>query len=267
MITAKNWDDRLFSGRNKAYGAYELRQRYVRHTSRALLSTVIGVRIALATPIIMAALTPKEDRLHAKRKQTDMVVLIELPRVEELSVVVPPPPVEPLAPQRPQLQYLTPQVVPDEQTTAQTLPDIDDFEKADSGIQTIKGDEGALPEITGQPDGTGGYPDEIGDDRPPAPDEFVPLTVEPQSINMDEIKRRIRHPQLAKESGIQGKVIVRVLINKQGKYERHIVLKSPRPLLLQAVEQGLPNIEFTPGIQGNKPVPVWVTIPFDFRLE
>jgi hypothetical protein len=36
-----DWDERLFSGRNKAYGAYKLRKQYVRVTGQVLLSTVI----------------------------------------------------------------------------------------------------------------------------------------------------------------------------------------------------------------------------------
>ncbi|MCS6894717.1 MAG: TonB family protein [Bacteroidia bacterium] len=101
------------------------------------------------------------------------------------------------------------------------------------------------------------------------PDPTATIQVEkgPVPTNMDDIKKRIVYPPLAKEANIQGKVIVRVLVGKEGRYERHIVLRSPHKLLTEAVEKELPNLSFTPGIKDGKPVKVWVTIPFDFSLK
>jgi len=52
-----------------------------------------------------------------------------------------------------------------------------------------------------------------------------------------------------------------------GVFVKHVVLKSPHKILTEAVEKELPNLEFTPGIHAGKPIKVWVTIPFDFRLQ
>lgn len=105
----------------------------------------------------------------------------------------------------------------------------------------------------------------------PAPDpdttSFVPIEQLPEPINLDEIRRRIGYPSLAKKAGIQGRVIVRVLVGEDGKYRKHVVRKSPHEILTEAVEKELPNLEFTPSMQAGKPVKVWVTIPFEFRLQ
>ena len=61
-------------------------------------------------------------------------------------------------------------------------------------------------------------------------------------------------------------MIVRVLVDKTGKYKKHVVLKDPHPILTKAVEKKLNMLQFTPGIQGGQPIKVWVTIPFDFKL-
>ncbi len=111
------------------------------------------------------------------------------------------------------------------------------------------------------------HPTTSQEEKDPDPMAYVVVEKEPQPINIDEIKKRIGHPPAAKEAGIQGKVIVRVLVGKNGKYERHIVIKSPHKILTEAVEKELPNLEFTPGIQAGKPIKVWVTIPFDFQLR
>lgn len=99
----------------------------------------------------------------------------------------------------------------------------------------------------------------------PDPTAFVVLEKDPQCLNCEEIRKRIGYPPLAKEAGIQGKVIVRLLIDQNGQYRRHIVLRSPHKLLTEAVERELPSLEFSPGIQAERPVSVWVTLAFDFR--
>jgi len=113
--------------------------------------------------------------------------------------------------------------------------------------------------------------DEVRSPYKPEPDPdvnaFVVVEREPVPINLDEIRRRIVYPPLAEEAGIQGKVIVRVLVGKDGKYRKHVILKSPHKILTEAVEKELPNLEFTPGMLAGKPVKVWVTIPFDICLQ
>lgn len=105
------------------------------------------------------------------------------------------------------------------------------------------------------------------EDPAPDPTDFVAVEKEPQPLNYEEVRKRIGYPLLAKEAGIRGKVIVRVLVSKDGKYEKHIVLRSPHKMLTEAVERELPNLEFSPGIQAGKPVKVWVTTVFDFQLS
>ena len=71
---------------------------------------------------------------------------------------------------------------------------------------------------------------------------------------------------MAKEAEIEGKVIVRVQVDKEGKYVKHLVIKDPHPILTKAVTDKINMLSFTPGIQAGKPIKVWVTIPFDFKL-
>lgn len=120
---------------------------------------------------------------------------------------------------------------------------------------------------TYKPDTATQAADATAEDLVPDPTDFVAVEKEPQPLNYEEVRKRIGYPLLAKEAGIQGKVIVRVLVNKNGKYEKHIVLRSPHKMLTEAVERELPNLEFSPGIQAGRPVRVWVTTVFDFQLS
>lgn len=100
-----------------------------------------------------------------------------------------------------------------------------------------------------------------------SPNDFVILEKEPLPINLDEVKAAISYPANAKENGIQGKVITRIFIDKAGNYVKHIVIKNPHSDLTNAVVEHLPKLRFTPGMQSGKPLAVWMTIPFDFRLS
>lgn len=98
------------------------------------------------------------------------------------------------------------------------------------------------------------------------PNDFVLLEKEPAPLNMEALKGMIGYPVAAKEANIQGKVIVRVYIDQKGTYVKHIVIKDPHPILTNAVTSKIHNLRFSPGIQKGKPIKVWVTIPFDFKL-
>ncbi|MEM7038326.1 MAG: energy transducer TonB, partial [Bacteroidota bacterium] len=100
----------------------------------------------------------------------------------------------------------------------------------------------------------------------PGMNDFILLEKEPAAVNMDEIRKLIGYPPMAKEAEIEGKVIVRVLVNKFGDYVKHAVLKDPHPILTRAVEGKINVLKTTPGVQAGQPIPVWITIPFDFKL-
>ncbi|MCX7606240.1 MAG: TonB family protein [Bacteroidia bacterium] len=269
MATATfNWDDRLFARRNRAYGAYFLRTRYVKHTTRALIIAVSAVGLAIAVPFIKAYIEAKLEGLNRSKKKTVITELMEPPPIDKKNEPPPPPPEQPPPPpQRAQIKFVPPQVVKEEEAKKEeTIANIDTLMKVDPGTKDVEGDPNAIPDI-GEGDGAGNQPVEVAEEKDPDPTAFVAVEKEPQPTNIDDIKRRIGYPPLAKEAGIQGKVIVRVLVGKNGKYEKHLVLKSPHKILTEAVEKELPNLEFTPGIQAGKPIKVWVTIPFDFQLR
>jgi periplasmic protein TonB len=76
------------------------------------------------------------------------------------------------------------------------------------------------------------------------------------------------YPQVAKENGTQGRVIVRFCVTKNGGISQASILKGVSPELdteaLRVVSQ-LPS--FKPGKQGGRPVPVWYMVPISFALQ
>jgi protein TonB len=163
-------------------------------------------------------------------------------------------------------------VVKDEEAPKEEIKMInqDSLDKKDPGLRDQEGDPNA-PVDFGEIDGTGDAPKETREapkeEPDPDPTAFISVEKEPAPANLDIIKSRITYPQAAKDIGVTGKVIVRVLVGPDGKYVKHMILRSPHNLLVAEVEKHLKSLEFTPGIQAGKPVKCWVTIPFSFNLN
>ncbi|GEM_PF-6259592 len=83
-----------------------------------------------------------------------------------------------------------------------------------------------------------------------------------------EIIRRVDpiYPEAALNAGVEGLVVVKVLIDTTGLVERAEIVKS-HPLLDQAAEDAARQFQFKPAQRGNRPVKVWISIPFQFRLS
>ncbi|RMG71138.1 MAG: TonB family protein, partial [Bacteroidetes bacterium] len=101
----------------------------------------------------------------------------------------------------------------------------------------------------------------------PDMDAFFFGDEEPEPINLAQIRQGIGYPRLAREAGIEGTVVVRMLVDEKGHYKKHQMIVPGHPLLADAVTPMLPGLAFTPGIQGGRPRSCWVNIPFRFRLD
>ncbi len=81
-------------------------------------------------------------------------------------------------------------------------------------------------------------------------------------------KPSAKYPDIAKEAGVEGKVIVNVLVETDGHVSEAKVVKSSGDRNLDAAAlEAARKATFTPAKQRDKFVRVWVAIPFDFVLE
>ena len=77
-----------------------------------------------------------------------------------------------------------------------------------------------------------------------------------------------RYPKDAKTQKIQGKVIVRFIVNAKGLVENVSVLKGVSPTMdAESVRVVKTLPKFTPGLLAGKKVPVWYMIPIQFSLK
>ncbi len=104
-------------------------------------------------------------------------------------------------------------------------------------------------------------------DEDPNPNQFIPVTKKPEPLNMQEVVSQVAYPTIAKEGGIEGDIILKVLVDKEGKYVKHTILKTIHPVLVREVEKHIASLTFNPAMQGNNPISFWQVIPFSFRLN
>lgn len=74
------------------------------------------------------------------------------------------------------------------------------------------------------------------------------------------------YPEIARKAGITGQVVVEVLVNKEGKVEA-IGNVHGNEVFHEAAKKAAAKWTFTPAIQNDKPVKVWVSLPFRFQLN
>jgi len=74
------------------------------------------------------------------------------------------------------------------------------------------------------------------------------------------------YPELAKQAGIEGTVLAQLLIGTDGKVYDVVVQSGPE-IFHKSVEAAARQCVFTPAKQRDKPVAVWVAVPFVFSLK
>lgn len=99
----------------------------------------------------------------------------------------------------------------------------------------------------------------------PDPYAFLLCDNVPRLLNLDEVMNSVRFPAVLNEFGLQGDVMVCVLVDQQGRYANHMILKSSHPIFRHYLEPRLPDLRFHPAILRDKPILYWVTMRFTFN--
>ncbi len=90
---------------------------------------------------------------------------------------------------------------------------------------------------------------------------FVPVEKDPQIVKLEKPE----FPSFVWKMGIEGQVVVRVLIDINGKPLDSQILKSTNPIFEQPVIDAVMKSQFAPARMGQGPVAAWLTIPFKFK--
>ena len=268
-----NWVDLVFEGRNKEYGAYVLRKDTGKRNVKSML-LVFAVIIA-----IMAAVAAKVAIENAFPKKVAMETDVELSKLAQKKEAK----VEKKAPVKGEEQKVvekvkssvkfTPPVIKkdSEVKPEEELKSQEDLNKTKTAIGSfdVKGNDEAGGEVLKAKE-------VIAQPEPPKEEEtkvFDVVEVMPsfpggQAALFEWLSKNIKYPVVAEENGVQGRVIVTFVVERNGSITDVQVVKSVDPSLdKEAVRVVKAMPHWIPGKQNGSAVRVKFTVPVTFRLQ
>lgn len=133
--------DIIFDGKNKDYGAYELRKTYNRRITRALIITASVALLALLASILSSTLKEKGDK---KVKMNEMTIQ-DVKQEEKKELPPPPPPPPPKQePPKVEMKQFTPPVIKKDEEVEKPPPPQEELKEAKIDVVSQEGikDEG-----------------------------------------------------------------------------------------------------------------------------
>jgi protein TonB len=223
-------------------GASDLKQNAQRIFRRALIISFAVHLAIIGIYMAMKLYKPPEEAAYTGR----VIRMETLPPPPPLSAT-PPPPVIPINQPIVKPTIGVPVPVPDAQAPEQTI--MTQQELATSLSPFAQGS------------GTGKDSLVIKGDDLPSEGEFVYYEDAPTPVSQPPPP----YPEFAREAGIQGKVILHILVGKDGRV-KSVRVKQSVTGLDDAAKKAVMNWVFKPALSNNKPVAVWVEVPVDFHF-
>jgi protein TonB len=258
-IIKNQWLDIVFEGRNKIYGAYELRKANTKTTVKALIIGSVIFAVAVAAPLI-ASFIPDSGEDDANKDIKIATVKLP-PKKEEVKPNEPPPPPPP--PKVDQVKFVKPVVAKANEVT-EDPPKIEELKDKKVGSETIKGDPDAVLTVD-EPVGTGtaavveednqvyntaGI--EVKPDFPGGIEKFYKF-----------VGNNYKTPE---EEGLKGKVYVTFVVEKDGSLTDIKVLRDiGYGTGAEAIRVLKKCPRWTPGEQNGKKVRVLYSLPITIQ--
>ncbi|GHT24812.1 cell envelope biogenesis protein TonB [Bacteroidia bacterium] len=265
-LTSQKWLDLIFEGKNKTYGAYAMREESSdRHIKSLLIVTLAGLTL-IYLPRLVSAVIPAKVAVE-QTVEVEMVDMSEQEVPEEnklkMEEVEPPPLLK-------ETVKLTPPVIDKDENVRdedlmKTQEELTDT-KAQISVADVEGVEKGGVDIADLQDHK-----VVTQDEPEKVYDHVEVEATFPGGNKEItawLSKNIQYPPVAAEQGIQGKVILRFVVEKDGSIGEVQILRPLDPSLdkeAQRVVKKMPR--WTPGKNNGHAVRVWFNLPITFRLE
>ena len=121
------------------------------------------------------------------------------------------------------------------------------------------------------PDPPGPHSDVAAEETPLSLSEFLPEYPGGETALLQFLAKNIQYPEPCVDSGVEGKVYIRFVVEKDGQVSNVVVLRQPQgdygDLLGKEAVRVVRKLEkFKPGMQNGKRVRVYYTLPVTFKL-
>lgn len=280
-LSSKEWTDIIFDGKNKEFGAYQLRRNSDKRHNRAVLATLIGLIVILVGAYFLGMYNDfrakqHEAELQAQLEQQLAQMAEEVPEEEA-------PEEEIQAVEAPEQEQALPeeilntikdteiQIAADNEVT-EDITSKDDVAESTAAAGATTFDQG-----TDNLEVVRTHKDEIiVEEKKPEPKKeeiFTAVEQMPQFPGgeaelMKYVANHIKYPTMAAENNIQGRVVVKFVVKKDGSVGEVQVLRGKDPDLdKEAVRVVRTLPKFIPGKMNGQAVSVWFSLPINFKLQ
>ncbi|GLU54433.1 energy transducer TonB [Dyadobacter frigoris] len=270
LAMEKTLNDIVFEGRNKSYGAYQLRKEYNSTMQRSVLLGVTFFLLVMLLPNLYARLVPEPEK-------NDIGFEVKLTTVDIKPDATPPPPVPvepPKAEPQPNTRKFTSyDVLPDNMVVEEaTPPTVEDLQNALPGQETVEGNSDIMdivPPAAEVPAGKG----KAVEAEVPKEETFVAVEQAPayfggNAAMAEFLRKNLKYPVQASRANIQGRVFVSFIVGSDGKIED---VKTLKGIGFGCDEEAERVIRLMPkwkaGRQSGTPVRVKFNLPVVFQME
>ena len=272
-LISNEWTDLVFEGRNQAYGAYKLRKGTAKRNVWALI--IVGLAAAL---LYLGLQLQKMAEANKKVENTQAVELAKLntekkeAKVEKKEIIKQEP--EKVVEQvKSSVKFTAPIIKKDSEVKEEDEIKLDEVQKSDKavGAFTVEGNDevgGAVLKAK----------EDIAAPEPPkhvveetkifTVVEQMPMFPGGDAALMGYLRDNIHYPTVAAENGVQGRVVVGFVVERDGSITDVNILRSVDPSLdreAMRVVKSMPR--WTPGKQNGSAVRVKYQVPVTFRLQ
>lgn len=281
-LTSKEWRDIVFQDKNKEFGAYQLRKSSDKRHNMAMLWLIIGLIIVLGLikgfslysdyrAQKLAEAKEQAERMSAAQfaEQAEEAEEEEAPEEQKFEQEIPEVPEEVLATvQVTQIAIVDADKVKNEvmsqeeqqkDNTARgvvTQEGSDDADRFEAVKEQVVVKEEPKPEVKNEP-------------------EKIFVAVEQpaefkggQAALMKWLSNNIRYPEAAQQNGVQGRVIVRFVVEKDGSIGSPTIVKGvDKDLDQEALRVVRKMPKWQAGKNNGQPVRSYFNLPVTFRLQ
>lgn len=272
-LSSHEWTELVFEGKNKQFGAYQLRQG---STSRHNVAVIIVLAVVFVLVVflsfvdtifpeaeedVVATVVPVEQALQTQEEVDEEEIEVEYQEPEE----------EPIVQEANSIQVTEFLVVEEGKQDTTRIVSTDDLAETETrfGLETITGGTDDANALMVENAVAAGPVEE----KPKEDQVFDAVEQAPQFPGGEEallkfVADNIRYPALAIENGDQGTVVVRFVVTHTGDVGKVVIARGKTPELDKEAVRVVKKLpKFTPGKQNGHAVNVWYTLPIRFKLQ
>ncbi len=261
MAVPLNFEELLFTNKNKEYGSYILRKSYKKHLAFSSFFVVVFYSLVISWPLMYKTQAVITD---STKKDTVTITIGPPPIIDDKKINEP----VTVIPNMNTIKFTPPIVAPDNKVIEEIFPDIEKLTSALPWIKTQAGTNGGIditfleikePQTNVEPEAIKHVFTWV---------EEMPHYPGGQESLFEFITSKVIYPEIAKRAGIQGRVITSFTVELDG---RITDIKIEKGIGAGCDEEAARVIallgKWNPGKQNGNPVRVRMMIPINFKLQ